>query len=72
MSAKRNLAVLFAAHAVLGCQLPVNVVLGGLAGAELADNRALATLPMSIIVLSSMITAPSPAPWGARWRRAAS
>ncbi len=58
MSPKRNLAVLFLAHAVLGCQLPVNVILGGLAGAELADNRALATLPMSVIVLMSMFTAP--------------
>ena len=58
MSPKRNLAVLFTAHAVLGCQLPVNVVLGGLAGALLAENRALATLPMSVIVLLSMFTAP--------------
>lgn len=58
MSPKRNLVVLFSAHAVLGCQLPVNVVLGGLAGAELAENRALATLPMSIIVLTAMFMAP--------------
>jgi len=58
MSPKRNLAVLILAHAVLGCQLPVNVVLGGLAGAALADSRALATLPMSVIVLVSMFTAP--------------
>ena len=58
MNPKRNLVVLFLAHAVLGCQLPVNVVLGGLAGAELAGNRALATLPLSIIVLASMFSAP--------------
>jgi MFS family permease len=58
MNPKRNLAVLFAAHAVLGCQMPVNVVLGGLAGAALADNRALATLPLSVIVLVSMFVAP--------------
>jgi predicted MFS family arabinose efflux permease len=58
MSPKRNLVVLFLAHAVLGCQLPVSIVLGGLAGAELADNRSLATLPLSIIVLSTMLMAP--------------
>ncbi|HMB72672.1 MAG TPA: MFS transporter [Gammaproteobacteria bacterium] len=58
MSPKRNLAVLFAAHAVLGSQMPVNVVLGGLAGAELAANPALATLPLSVIVLFSMFAAP--------------
>jgi predicted MFS family arabinose efflux permease len=58
MSPKRNLAVLLCAHSVLGCQLPVNVILGGLAGALLADNRALATLPMSVIVLLSMFSAP--------------
>jgi predicted MFS family arabinose efflux permease len=34
------------------------VILGGLAGAELASNRALATLPLSLIVLASMFTAP--------------
>lgn len=58
MRPKRNLAVLFCAHAVLGSQMPVNVVLGGLAGAELAGNRALATLPLSVVVLFSMLSAP--------------
>ena len=51
---KRNVAVLFFTQAVLGAQLPVNIILGGLAGALLADNRALATLPVSIMVLLSM------------------
>ncbi len=55
--AKRNVAVLFFAQAILGAQLPVNMILGGLAGALLADNRALATLPISIMVLTSMLTA---------------
>jgi MFS family permease len=58
MNPKRNLAVLFTAHAILGSQMPVHVILGGLAGAELAGNRALATLPMSLIVLCSMFAAP--------------
>ena len=55
--AKRNVAVLFFAQAVLGSQLPVNIILGGLAGSVLAENTALATLPISIIVLVSMFTA---------------
>jgi len=55
--ATRNVAVLFFAQAILGAQLPVNIILGGLAGGELADNRALATLPISIMVLISTCTA---------------
>jgi predicted MFS family arabinose efflux permease len=55
--AKRNVAVLFFAQATLGAQLPIHIILGGLAGAELADNRALATLPISLTVLVSMCTA---------------
>jgi predicted MFS family arabinose efflux permease len=46
------------AQAVLGSQMPVHIILGGLAGALLADNPALATLPISMIVLASMFTAP--------------
>jgi predicted MFS family arabinose efflux permease len=49
---------LFVAQAVLGSQMPVHIILGGLAGALLADNPALATLPISMIVLASMFTAP--------------
>lgn len=56
--AKRNVAVLVFAQAVPGSQLAVSVILGGLAGAELAENKALATLPLSIIVLVTMFTAP--------------
>jgi MFS family permease len=55
--ARRNVAVLFFCQAVLGAQLPINIILGGLAGATLADNRALATLPISVMVLMSMLTA---------------
>lgn len=71
MSPKRNLAVLFLAHAVLGCQLAVSVILGGLAGAELAHNRALATLPMSVIVLTSMFAAPAASLFMGRYGRRA-
>ncbi|HSG67016.1 MAG TPA: MFS transporter, partial [Gammaproteobacteria bacterium] len=55
--AKRNVAVLFFCQAVLGAQMPVHIILGGLAGAVLAENRALATVPISIMVLVSMLTA---------------
>lgn len=58
MSPRRNLSILFLAHAVLGSQMPVNVILGGLAGAELAASRSLATLPVSVVVLLSMFAAP--------------
>ncbi|NNC64113.1 MAG: MFS transporter, partial [Gammaproteobacteria bacterium] len=54
--ARRNVAVLFFTQAILGAQLPVNIILGGLSGALLADNRALATLPVSIMVLLSMFS----------------
>src|SRR5690606_14692088 len=56
--AKRNVAVLVFAHAVLGSQLAVNIILAGLAGRALAPDTALATLPVSVVVLMSMLTAP--------------
>ncbi|MFT3973608.1 MAG: MFS transporter [Amaricoccus sp.] len=55
---RRNVAVLVAAQVVLGSQLPVTFILGGLAGQGLAPNRCLATLPISMIVLGSMLSAP--------------
>jgi MFS family permease len=55
---RRNVAVLVAAQVVLGSQLPVTFILGGLAGQLLAPNRCLATLPISVIILGSMLSAP--------------
>lgn len=55
---RRNVAVLVAAQVVLGSQLPVTFILGGLAGQMLAPNRCLATLPISMIILGSMLSAP--------------
>ncbi|MBB5223322.1 MFS family permease [Amaricoccus macauensis] len=55
---RRNVWVLVAAQVVLGSQLPVTFILGGLAGQTLAPNRCLATLPISMIVLGSMLSAP--------------
>lgn len=56
--ARRNVAVLVLAQAILGAQLPMIFVVGGLAGGQLASNPCLATLPISFIVFGSMTTAP--------------
>jgi MFS family permease len=56
--ARRNVAVLVFAHAVLGSQLAVNIIVAGLAGALLAPDKSLATLPVSMVVLASMLAAP--------------
>src|SRR5690554_4327790 len=55
--ARRNVWVLVAAQAILGAQLPMIFTLGGLAGGSLAANACWATLPISLIVLGSMLTA---------------
>lgn len=55
--AKRNVAVLVAAQAFLGAQMPMLFVVAGLAGQSLAANICFATLPISMIVLGSMISA---------------
>ena len=56
--ARRNVAVLVMAQAILGAQMPMIFVIGGLAGGMLATNPCLATLPISFIVFGSMTTAP--------------
>lgn len=56
--AKRNVTVLVAAQAILGAQMPMIFVIGGLAGGMLSPNPCLATLPISFIVFGSMMTAP--------------
>ncbi len=55
--AKRNVVVLVAAQAVVGAQLPILFIIGGLAGQMLAPNPCWATLPISMIVLGSMAAA---------------
>ena len=57
MHPRRNLTVLFIAQAVLGCQAAVYVIVGGLAGALLAESRAFATLPRSCVVKSKRTSA---------------
>lgn len=56
--AKRNVAVLVGAQSIIGAQMPMIFAIGGLAGSMLAPNPCLATLPISVIVFSSMTTAP--------------
>jgi len=55
--AKRNVAILVLAQAVLGSQMPMIFTIGGLAGQSLASNICWATLPISLIVLGSMLAA---------------
>lgn len=55
--AKRNVTILVMAQAVLGAQMPIQFILGGLAGLSLASNPCFATLPISMIVLGSVIAA---------------
>ncbi len=54
---RRNVALLVAAQATLGAQLPMLFVVGGLAGQMLSPNPCFATLPISLIVLGSMLAA---------------
>ena len=56
--AKRNVIVLVMAQAILGAQMPMLFVVGGLAGLTIAPSPLLATLPISLIVFGSMTTAP--------------
>lgn len=56
--ARRNVAVLVAAQAILGSQITMIFTIGGLAGQQLAPNPCLATMPISLIVFGSMTTAP--------------
>lgn len=56
-TATRNVTLLVLAQAILGAQMPIIFTIGGLAGQSLATNLCYATLPISLIVLGSMITA---------------
>lgn len=60
--ARRNVFVLVLAQAILGAQMPMIFTIGGLAGQSLASNVCFATLPISMIVLGSMLSA-TPLSW---------
>ena len=55
--ARRNVFVLVAAQAVLGAQMPAIFTIAGLVGQSLAPNPCWATLPISLMVIGSMLTA---------------
>ncbi len=69
--AKRNVAVLVLAQAILGAQMPMIFITGGLAGQSLASNVCLATLPISLIVLGSMLAATPMSAIMQKWGRRA-
>ncbi|WP_124112230.1 MFS transporter [Palleronia sp. THAF1] len=54
---RQNVAVLVAAQALLGAQMPMLFVVAGLVGQTLSPIACLATLPISLIVLGSMLSA---------------
>ena len=56
-SAGRNTVVLSGAQAILGSQMPMIFIVGGLAGQSLAPSACFATMPISMIVLGSMLAA---------------
>ncbi|MGL4235222.1 MFS transporter [Tabrizicola sp.] len=56
-TARRNVLVLVAAQAILGAQMPMIFTFAGLAGSSLAPNACWATLPISLTVIGSMLTA---------------
>ena len=69
--ARRNVYVLVGAQAILGAQMPMIFVVAGLAGKQLAPNACLATLPISLMVIGSMLTANPISAFLARYGRRA-
>mgnify|MGYP000214901708 CR=1 FL=1 len=69
--AKKNVAILVLAQALLGAQMPMIFIIGGLAGQSLASNPCFATLPISLIVAGSMIAATPISSIMQRWGRRA-
>ena len=57
-NAFHNVVVLAIAQAFIGAQLPMHFILGGLAGAYLSTTPCFATLPVSMIIIGSTVTAP--------------
>ncbi len=54
---RRNIIVLILMQAILGAQMPMIFITAGLAGQSLAANACFATLPITLIVAGSMLTA---------------
>ena len=54
----KNALILSAAQAVLGSQMPIYIILGGLVGQSLSENICFSTLPISLLIIGSMVSAP--------------
>ena len=54
---KRNLLILVAAQGFIGAQMPIIFIVAGLAGQSLVSNPCWATLPITCIVVGSMLAA---------------
>ncbi|MEI4261435.1 MFS transporter [Roseovarius sp. D0-M9] len=55
--ARRNVTVLVLAQAFLGAQMPMIFIVAGLAGDGLASNPCFATLPITLTIIGSMLSA---------------
>ena len=55
---QRNILALAIAQAILGSQMPMYIILGGLVGQSLAGNVCYATLPISLLIVGSMVSSP--------------
>lgn len=55
--ARRNVVVLMLAQGILGAQLSMIFIVGGLSGQMLTPNPCIATLPLSMMVLGSALSA---------------
>ncbi|SIS80637.1 MFS transporter [Phaeovulum vinaykumarii] len=67
----RNVGILVLAQAVLGAQMSMIFIVGGLAGQSLAENPCWSTLPLSLIVLGSVLSAQPLSEFMARYGRRA-
>ena len=55
-SERRNVLLLATAHGVLGGQVAMHIILGGLAGFLLASEAKYATLPISVMIIASAVS----------------
>lgn len=69
--ARRNVMILIIAQALLGAQMPLIFTVAGLAGQSLASNICWATLPVTLTVLGSMLSATPISAFMQRYGRAA-
>ena len=55
---RRTIIALALAQSILGSQMPMYIILGGLVGQSLASSSCYATLPISFIIIGSMLSSP--------------